>query len=86
MRAMLVGGGALRSVFFIAGGLVLAAGNSNGLWLGPLEFSLSWSQSFVRVLREKPNKQAGPPYWKQVLGVFFLTWSQDFLCASVGQA
>ena len=33
MRAMLVRGGALRSTLFFAGGLALAAGNSDGLWL-----------------------------------------------------
>jgi hypothetical protein len=33
MRSVLVSGGAWRSVFFIAGGIALAAGNNDGVWL-----------------------------------------------------
>lgn len=33
MRIALIRGGGVRSVFFIAGGVILAAGNSEGIWL-----------------------------------------------------
>jgi hypothetical protein len=55
MRAMLVSGGALRSVFFLAGGLALATGNSDGLWLaaaGILSF-------LVAIFRSRSAGKAG---------------------------
>lgn len=49
MRTALVGGGGVRSLFFIAGGLVLAAGNNEGVWLaaaGMLSFGFGIVRSF----------------------------------------
>lgn len=49
MRTVLVCGGGLRSVFFVAGGLALAVGNNEGIWLaaaGMVSFLFGIVRSF----------------------------------------
>ena len=50
MRSLLVSGGALRSIFFVAGGFALAGGNSEGAWLaaiGLISFLLGLVRAFI---------------------------------------
>jgi hypothetical protein len=49
MRAALISGGALRAVFFVVGGLTLALGNNEGIWLaaaGMVSFLFGIGRSF----------------------------------------
>lgn len=54
MRTTLVGGGGLRSIFFIAGGLVLAIGNHEGVWLAAAGM-LSFLFGIVRSIFSGPK-------------------------------